>query len=79
MSFLPASVAVLNNLRKYLLSLGWAKVEHPNARIEVLQSKPDGTGDFASVSIPSSPELRDASGLGRASGIRAHHHDVLGA
>jgi hypothetical protein len=63
MSFLPANAAVLTNLRRYLLSHGWAKIEHPNARIELLQSKADGTGDYASVSIPSSPDLRDAPSL----------------
>ena len=63
MNILPASAEVLGNLRKYLFSRGWSKVEHPNARIEILQTKPDGTGDYASVSIPESPELRDAASL----------------
>lgn len=63
MSVLQSSAIVLNNLRRYLLSRGWAKVEHPNTRIEILQTPPDNTGDYASVSIPSSPELRDATGL----------------
>ncbi|MGO8699227.1 MAG: hypothetical protein ACLQVY_16085 [Limisphaerales bacterium] len=63
MSFLPATAAVLTNLRKYLLSHGWVKVVHPNTRIELLQSKTDGSGDYASLSIPTSPELRDAASL----------------
>ena len=63
MSVLQPSATVLNNLRRYLLSRGWTKVEHPNTRIELLQTQPDNTGDYASVSIPSSPELRDATGL----------------
>ncbi|HTH49892.1 MAG TPA: hypothetical protein VMB21_20430, partial [Candidatus Limnocylindria bacterium] len=60
MSPLPANAAVLANLQKYLLSVGWTKTEHPNTRIELLQSKADETGDYASVSLPKTPELRDA-------------------
>ena len=63
MNELQSSASTISNLRRYLISRGWTKVEHPNTRLELLQSQPDGTGDYASVSIPSSPELRDAADL----------------
>lgn len=63
MSDLKSSAMILKNLRRYLLARGWARVDHPNTRIEILQTPPDSTGDYASVAIPSSAELRDASGL----------------
>lgn len=63
MTFLASSPNVLSNLRRYLLSHGWIKVEHLNKRIEWFQSKPDETGDYASICIPALPELRDAERL----------------
>jgi len=63
MNALQSSPSVLQNLRRYLISRGWIKIEHPNTRIELLQTQPDSTGDYASVSIPSSPDLRDATSL----------------
>src|SRR4051812_36216580 len=63
MSLLPSSQSVLTNLRRYLLSHGWFTVEHANNRIELLQTKPDETGGYASVAIPRSVEFRDAGGL----------------
>jgi hypothetical protein len=63
MSVLPSSTTVLNNLRRYLISRGWAKVEHANKRIEILRTKPDDAGGYASVAIPSSIEFRDAGEL----------------
>src|ERR1700722_3035649 len=63
MSMLPPTSAVLNNLRTYLTSRGWQRIPHPNARIEILRTTPDKTGDYALVSIPSSVELSDAGDL----------------
>lgn len=60
---LPSSETVLKNLRRYLLSHGWFAIEHANNRIEVLQTKPDDAGGYASVAIPRSVEFRDAGGL----------------
>ena len=76
MSVLTPSPTVLNNLKRYLLTHGWSKVEHPNARIEILQTQPDESGGFASVAIPSSPELRDAGELiGEAVRLVASHEN----
>jgi hypothetical protein len=63
MSALPSSETVLGNLRLYLLTHGWFAIEHANNRIEVLQTKPDGSGGYASVAIPRSIEFRDAGEL----------------
>ena len=57
------SFANLKNLKDYLLIRGWFKTEHPNQRIEFLQTQPYGSGDYASVAIPASLDLRDASEL----------------
>jgi len=63
MNGLAASTSVLTNLKRYLVSRGWAKIQHPNARIELFQTHPDQAGDYGSVTIPSSPNFRDASEL----------------
>lgn len=56
-----AKLPNLENLRRYLLARGWFRTDHPNHRIELLQTAPDYSGDFASVAIPVSTDLRDAS------------------
>jgi len=63
MNALPSSPTILNNLRRYLLSRGWKKLDHPNTRIELLETVPDSSGDYASVSIPRSTEFRDSESL----------------
>jgi len=63
MNILPPSEAVLKNLRRYLLSRGWFTVDQANKRMEILQTKPDESGGYASVAIPSSTEYRDSGGL----------------
>lgn len=63
MNILPPSEPVLKNLRHYLLSRGWFPTEHANKRIEILQTKPDDSGGYASVTIPRSTEFRDAGSL----------------
>src|SRR5437867_13036020 len=63
MNVLPSSETVRKNFRHYLLSRGWFAIEHPNNRIEVLQTKPDDDGGYASVLIPRSTEFRDAGEL----------------
>jgi len=63
MSLLPASEIILKNLRAYLLSHGWFAVEYANTRVEMLQTKADGDGGYASVVIPRSMEYRDAAEL----------------
>ena len=63
MNILPPSEAVLKNLRRYLLSRGWFTVDQANKRMEILQTKPDESGGYASVAIPSSTEFRDSGGL----------------
>lgn len=53
----------LENLRRYLSASGWHAREHPNDRIQVFESDADPTGDYASVVIPRSTDLRDAREL----------------
>lgn len=53
----------LGELRRYLLRHGWSRVEHPNNRIELLQTRPDATGDYSTVALPASPEFADARSL----------------
>lgn len=79
MSVIPSSETVFRNLRRYLLSRGWFAVEHANPRIEVLQTKPDDTGDYESVAIPRSVEFRDAGGLINEAVrlVASHEHSPL--
>ena len=63
MKFLRASENNLDNLRRYLRTRGWLRVDHPNQRLELFQTKPDETGDYGSVVLPKSTELRDAGEL----------------
>jgi len=57
------SAIVLANLRRYIRSLGWAKIDHSNTRIEVYESAPDEKGGFGSVVLPQSSDFRDAGEL----------------
>src|SRR5581483_9669122 len=63
MKLLQASESNLDNLQRYLRSSGWLRVDHPNQRLELFQTKPDETGDYGSVVLPKSTELRDAGEL----------------
>lgn len=63
MNNLLASEGIITNLRRFMFAKGWQIIEHPNTRIEVLESKSDAAGDFATVSIPRSPELKGATEL----------------
>jgi hypothetical protein len=63
MKLLQASENNLDNLRRYLRTRGWLTVDHPNQRLELFQTTPDETGDYASVVLPKSTELRDAGEL----------------
>lgn len=53
----------LDDLRKYLLTHGWAQASHSNNRILLFATKPDETGDFASVALPASTDFSDAANL----------------
>lgn len=53
----------LRRLKDYLLQSGWLKIEHPNRRLDLFESSPDETGDFGSISLPSSAEMLDARAL----------------
>jgi hypothetical protein len=57
------AAATLRNVRMYLRSQGWEIIDHPNTRIEAFRTKPDDTGDYASLVLPRSPELSDATSL----------------
>ncbi len=63
MSTSQLTTSDLQNVRRYLAARGWQKIPHPNDRIELLQTLPDQTGDYSSVSIPASPDFRDAGSL----------------
>ena len=63
MSVLLPTTDVLSNLRLYLTTHGWLKKDHPNKRIEILETFPDSAGDYFSVAIPASAEFRDAGQL----------------
>src|SRR5437588_822693 len=57
------STVDLRDLRHYLLRHGWARVKHSNDRIELLQTRPDPTGDYSTVALPASIEFADAHSL----------------
>jgi hypothetical protein len=74
----PFSAALnLDDLRKYLLTHGWTQIPHSNNRILFLETKPDQTGDFASVALPVSTDFSDATKLiDEAMRIAAEYENV---
>src|SRR4051812_26356028 len=53
----------LGELRRYLLRHGWSRLDHPNDRIELLQTRPDSRGDYSTVALPISADFADAGSL----------------
>lgn len=73
----PASATVLNNLRRYLVAHGWVVQQHPNSRIELFRTQADPSGDYASVSLPTSTEFRDAvEMINHTIRLVAHYQDT---
>jgi hypothetical protein len=63
MTALAASHSAIRNLVRYLHFIGWTPVDHPNTRVQIFQAPEDELGGRASVTVPASPDLRDAGGI----------------
>jgi hypothetical protein len=59
----PENTVEVDDLRRYLLRRGWARMQHPNDRIEMFRTPADSTGDFSTLALPTNPDYKDAASL----------------